>query len=269
MAGRAGRRDVSIAAGSHRYNFIRRLGISMRRRRRRPAGESRRRPRSADTRSCIQPTVRRCGYRAYAPCARAAAPPVHQSESVVMLVFREEKSPEDEIKAWQFWHGRQHSVKQRILDAGRHRTPARACETRRGRAGAGGAGAQRATRYAPAQCLLRLHTRLRISCVTPLATSTLIMQIFKYRETQLRLGLEKYDVDVPKDRVEVHYRMRTLPSSIKDGYNSSCDMRVDSAVKSRLSPRGRDAAVGAVQVLRYRSESCPRGAGAGRGRGWS
>lgn len=36
-----------------------------------------------------------------------------------MLVFREEKSPEDEIKAWQFWHSRQHSVKQRILDAGK------------------------------------------------------------------------------------------------------------------------------------------------------
>lgn len=39
-------------------------------------------------------------------------------QSIVMLVFREEKSPEDEIKAWQFWHSRQHSVKQRILDAG-------------------------------------------------------------------------------------------------------------------------------------------------------
>ncbi|XP_065342396.1 protein grainyhead isoform X4 [Cloeon dipterum] len=38
-------------------------------------------------------------------------------KSVVMLMFREEKSPEDEIKAWQFWHSRQHSVKQRILDA--------------------------------------------------------------------------------------------------------------------------------------------------------
>lgn len=36
-----------------------------------------------------------------------------------MLVFREEKSPEEEAKAWQFWHGRQHSVKQRILDAGK------------------------------------------------------------------------------------------------------------------------------------------------------
>lgn len=41
------------------------------------------------------------------------------AQSVVMLMFREEKSPEDEIKAWQFWHGRQHSVKQRILDAGK------------------------------------------------------------------------------------------------------------------------------------------------------
>lgn len=40
-------------------------------------------------------------------------------QSVVMLMFREEKSPDDEIKAWQFWHGRQHSVKQRILDAGK------------------------------------------------------------------------------------------------------------------------------------------------------
>lgn len=40
-------------------------------------------------------------------------------QSVVMLMFREEKSPEDEIKAWQFWHGRQHSIKQRILDAGK------------------------------------------------------------------------------------------------------------------------------------------------------
>ncbi|XP_021698369.1 protein grainyhead isoform X2 [Aedes aegypti] len=38
-------------------------------------------------------------------------------KSVIMLMFREEKSPEDEIKAWHFWHSRQHSVKQRILDA--------------------------------------------------------------------------------------------------------------------------------------------------------
>jgi hypothetical protein len=36
---------------------------------------------------------------------------------MIMLVFREEKLHDEEIKAWQFWHSRQHSVKQRILDA--------------------------------------------------------------------------------------------------------------------------------------------------------
>ena len=41
---------------------------------------------------------------------------------MVMLVFREEKSTEDEAKAWQIWHGRQHSAKQRILDAGNYST---------------------------------------------------------------------------------------------------------------------------------------------------
>ncbi|CAG2171536.1 unnamed protein product, partial [Oppiella nova] len=38
-------------------------------------------------------------------------------KSLIMLVFREEKLHDEEIKAWQFWHSRQHSVKQRILDA--------------------------------------------------------------------------------------------------------------------------------------------------------
>jgi len=42
-------------------------------------------------------------------------------KSVIMLVFRDYifrdgKSQEEEIKAWQFWHQRQHSVKQRIID---------------------------------------------------------------------------------------------------------------------------------------------------------
>jgi transcription factor CP2-like protein len=37
-------------------------------------------------------------------------------KSVIMLVFREGKSQEEEIKAWQFWHQRQHSIKQRIID---------------------------------------------------------------------------------------------------------------------------------------------------------
>ncbi|KAL8562267.1 hypothetical protein ACOMHN_037223 [Nucella lapillus] len=37
-------------------------------------------------------------------------------KTVIMLVFRDEKSKEEESKAWQFWHSRQHSYKQRILD---------------------------------------------------------------------------------------------------------------------------------------------------------
>jgi hypothetical protein len=40
-------------------------------------------------------------------------------QSVIVLVFREEKTPEDEIKCWTFWHGRQHNSKQRILDVGK------------------------------------------------------------------------------------------------------------------------------------------------------
>lgn len=37
-------------------------------------------------------------------------------KSVIMLVFRDGKSTDEEIKAWQFWHQRQHSIKQRIID---------------------------------------------------------------------------------------------------------------------------------------------------------
>uniref|UniRef100_A0A8D8KV51 Protein grainyhead n=2 Tax=Culex pipiens TaxID=7175 RepID=A0A8D8KV51_CULPI len=55
------------------------------------------------------PTNLRCRY--------SSGRPRSKHNSVIMLMFREEKSPEDEIKAWQFWHSRQHSVKQRILDA--------------------------------------------------------------------------------------------------------------------------------------------------------
>jgi hypothetical protein len=36
--------------------------------------------------------------------------------SLLMVVFREDKSYEDEIKTWQMWHKRQHSAKQRILE---------------------------------------------------------------------------------------------------------------------------------------------------------
>ncbi|ESP01212.1 hypothetical protein LOTGIDRAFT_157385 [Lottia gigantea] len=37
-------------------------------------------------------------------------------KSIIMLVFRDHKSPEDERKAFEFWHSRQHSYKQRLLD---------------------------------------------------------------------------------------------------------------------------------------------------------
>jgi len=37
-------------------------------------------------------------------------------KSIIMLVFRDGKSEEEENMAWQFWHQRQHSVKQRIMD---------------------------------------------------------------------------------------------------------------------------------------------------------
>lgn len=33
-----------------------------------------------------------------------------------MVVFREDKTYDEEIKTWQIWHKRQHSPKQRILE---------------------------------------------------------------------------------------------------------------------------------------------------------
>ena len=40
-----------------------------------------------------------------------------QVKSVVMLVFRDAKNPEEETNAWDFWHQRQPTSKQRIIDA--------------------------------------------------------------------------------------------------------------------------------------------------------
>merc|ERR1719234_3093768 len=42
---------------------------------------------------------------------------VKQVKSVVMLVFRDAKNPDDELNAWDFWHQRQPTSKQRIIDA--------------------------------------------------------------------------------------------------------------------------------------------------------
>jgi len=41
----------------------------------------------------------------------------HTVKTVIMVLFRDGKSEDEEQKCWQFWHSRQHSVKQRILDA--------------------------------------------------------------------------------------------------------------------------------------------------------
>ena len=38
-------------------------------------------------------------------------------KTVVMVVFRDEKNQDNELKSWSFWHARQHTYKQRILDA--------------------------------------------------------------------------------------------------------------------------------------------------------
>lgn len=49
--------------------------------------------------------------------AESLAGNMDEVKSVVMLVFRDAKNPEDEINAWAFWHQRQPTNKQRILDA--------------------------------------------------------------------------------------------------------------------------------------------------------
>lgn len=39
-------------------------------------------------------------------------------QSVVMVVFGEEKCRDDQLKHWKYWHSRQHTAKQRCLDIG-------------------------------------------------------------------------------------------------------------------------------------------------------
>lgn len=39
-------------------------------------------------------------------------------QSVVMVVFGEEKSRDDQLKHWKYWHSRQHTAKQRCIDIG-------------------------------------------------------------------------------------------------------------------------------------------------------
>lgn len=35
-----------------------------------------------------------------------------------MVVFSEDKNREEQLKYWKYWHSRQHTAKQRVLDIG-------------------------------------------------------------------------------------------------------------------------------------------------------
>lgn len=40
-------------------------------------------------------------------------------QSVVMVVFGEDKCRDEQLKNWKYWHSRQHTAKQRVLDIGK------------------------------------------------------------------------------------------------------------------------------------------------------
>ncbi|XP_052474862.1 grainyhead-like protein 2 homolog isoform X1 [Carassius gibelio] len=42
--------------------------------------------------------------------------PISKVRSVVMVVFGQEKCRDEQLKHWKYWHSRQHTVKQRVLD---------------------------------------------------------------------------------------------------------------------------------------------------------
>ncbi|XP_053414813.1 grainyhead-like protein 2 homolog isoform X4 [Nycticebus coucang] len=42
--------------------------------------------------------------------------PISKVRSVVMVVFSEDKNREEQLKYWKYWHSRQHTAKQRVLD---------------------------------------------------------------------------------------------------------------------------------------------------------
>lgn len=44
---------------------------------------------------------------------------IYNFQSVVMVVFGEEKCRDDQLKHWKYWHSRQHTAKQRCLDIGK------------------------------------------------------------------------------------------------------------------------------------------------------
>ncbi|XP_037007750.2 grainyhead-like protein 1 homolog isoform X3 [Artibeus jamaicensis] len=42
--------------------------------------------------------------------------PINKVRSVIMVVFAEDKSREDQLRHWKYWHSRQHTAKQRCID---------------------------------------------------------------------------------------------------------------------------------------------------------
>ncbi|XP_048363732.1 grainyhead-like protein 2 homolog isoform X3 [Sphaerodactylus townsendi] len=42
--------------------------------------------------------------------------PISKVRSVVMVVFSEDKNRDEQLKHWKYWHSRQHTAKQRVLD---------------------------------------------------------------------------------------------------------------------------------------------------------
>uniref|UniRef100_A0A8C1TH56 Grainyhead-like transcription factor 2b n=1 Tax=Cyprinus carpio TaxID=7962 RepID=A0A8C1TH56_CYPCA len=42
--------------------------------------------------------------------------PISKVRSVIMVVFSEDKNPDEQLKYWKYWHSRQHTAKQRVLD---------------------------------------------------------------------------------------------------------------------------------------------------------
>lgn len=38
-----------------------------------------------------------------------------------MVVFSEDKNRDEQLKYWRYWHARQHTAKQRVLDIGKTR----------------------------------------------------------------------------------------------------------------------------------------------------
>lgn len=41
------------------------------------------------------------------------------TKSVILVVFAEDKTREDQIRHWKYWHSRQHTAKQRCIDIGK------------------------------------------------------------------------------------------------------------------------------------------------------